>query len=150
LLFVSLIVVWGMITVQVVQSFGEDEEENVSESIDVHKNLHESALIKYVYQDNVRDPFQRKSIAVKRDTSERILTSKATVPEWVPPPMRLTGILINNTNRVATIESNDGGVAFLHEGDTLKGMRVLKIKANSVSFSYQKKTMDWMLEQVSK
>lgn len=139
-----------MITVQVVQSLGENAESNEGEVVAVQKNIIDSASIKYVYQDDVRDPFQRRQIAVRRDTSKRMIVPKAIVPEWVPPPMKLTGILINTANKVATLETNDGAVAFLHEGDTLRGMKVLKIQSNSISFSYQKKTVDWTLETVSK
>jgi hypothetical protein len=139
----ALVVIWGAIAYQVIIAIHSDnEEENNSTSLLEKDKRPEQSL--YRYDENVRDPF-RFVPEVKRDTIHKSI-KHAIPPVWNAPPYRLTGILTNESKRTALLEGNDGSVSFLKEGDTLAGVRILKIGDKEVIYSWQKRKATWNLQ----
>jgi len=115
--------------------------------IKIRQNIKKTiAPDRYVYASDVRDPFRFVLSRRGEDTSGHSMPRKPKVV-WSPPPFRLTGILMANKKRTAMLEGQNGAVFFLKEGDTLGGVRVLKIKEQAVTYSYTKKKADWVLER---
>jgi hypothetical protein len=134
--------IWGTIAYQLYASISSADEDGSGSSGLPRMQRQEAAAV-FVYSRDVRDPFRYTTI-VRMDTTRR--SSYQTIPQvWVPPTVKLSGILTTGKRKTAMLERNDGVVFFLHEGDTLRGVKLLKIKAQGVSYVYQKKKDEWGL-----
>ena len=143
-LTVLVIAIWGAIAYQVYASMaGADEEAQVRLSVPGSETGEQAN--DYVYLADVRDPF-RFVVAARKDTAKKTAAA-AQKPVWTPPPMKLTGILRTGKRKTVMLEGNDGSVFFLHEGDTLKGIKLLKIGDLAVSYLYQKKKDEWVMQR---
>jgi hypothetical protein len=132
--------IWGIIGFKIYDSTSTTEEFDLA--MKVPRDIAGKREIdRYIYVNDVRDPF-RYTEPFRKDTTRK---SEAQKPAWMPPPLKLTGILLANKQRTAMLEGNNGSVFFVHEGDTLSGTRVLKISGNSVTYLYQKKKTEWVL-----
>jgi len=99
----------------------------------------------FVYTGDIRDPFEYAK-PIRKDTVKRKAPAKAAFI-WSPPPFKLSGIVTAERKKTAMLEAPDGAVFFLREKDTLYGMKILKITAESVEYFYQKKKSSWMLDK---
>lgn len=97
---------------------------------------------RFAYKDTLRDPFYPVVKAVpKRDTLRKVAMPLA------PPPFTLSGILSGGKRRTAMVEGKNGETFFLNEGDTLAGIKLLRISQNGVVYSYGKRKLEWSLPQ---
>ena len=141
ILLVLVAAIWGTIAYQLYASITERDADVAAPSVG-SQTTDKDVSIAYVYLKDVRDPFRYGSI--EGDSTKRQgHTAQKTV--WVPPPVKLTGILAAGKRKTAMLQTNDGAVHFLRVGDTLRGVRVLKISGNSVGYQYQKKNDEWSL-----
>lgn len=142
LLGTVLVIVWGIIAYQVVAAiYFAGDEEVLGENVMVKSAGTRTA--QFLYVENVRDPF-RYFMPVKDTIKKSILKPLQTTV--LPPPFRLTGIILNAKRRTAVIERQYGNVWFLQEKDTLNGLKVLKIKEKQVTYLYQKRKEVWNLQ----
>jgi hypothetical protein len=142
LLMGVLLIVWGLIVYQIISAVyfgGDGETSNVDNLI---RNSNKNAE-QFVYAESVRDPFQYRS--TKIDTTKRIKPKQAA-PIWNPPPFNLKGIIDAQSGKMAILEDASGETFFLQRGDTLRGVRILKIESKSVQYYFEKKKSDWQLE----
>lgn len=140
-LMVSLIAIWGSIAYQLVEAVGKPDNEEVETS---HPNEALSpSKEKFTFESNIRDPFRY----VARNESPRKSALVQQSAQWVPPPFRLTGIIVNDKERMAVLEGPDGATYFVSEGETLNGVRLLKILERKVTYKYLDETKDWALAQ---
>jgi hypothetical protein len=127
LLGVLLLGVWGTIAHELVGDVGGDTDETENGALaDADMTIE-----RYVYDDDVRDPFYaRLRPPVRHDTTKK----KPVVPKQVLalPTLKLTGILTASKKRTAMIEAMNGTVFFLHEGDTLQGVKLTKMTEQTV------------------
>jgi hypothetical protein len=141
---IVLLGLWGAIGYQVVEAiYGVDaDEERSNVSADGGKILEEIGV--HHYRANVRDPFTFPGNAPGDSTR-----SKQTIPPAVPEPVpfTLSGILRDQKRKTAILETRDGSTFFLREGDTLRGVRIIKIGEQSVNYMFRKQTMVWHLER---
>jgi type II secretory pathway component PulC len=133
-------VVWGAVAFRVYESVRSDDA--LTGMVQAQANTSKETG-KYVYINDVRDPFRYVS-PVRKDSSHKRIPAVPAVA-WTPPPFKLTGIMVTKKKRTITVEGSGGNVFFLCEGDTLSGMKVLKIGENAVSYKYQKKNGEWIL-----
>lgn len=138
LLTALVIGIWGTIAYQVYVSMTDDD----GEALQPARRFRVTAPAAYVYKADVRDPF-RFVLQPRRDTTRARALSRVV---WMPPPLKLTGVISAGKKRTAMIESQDGGVFFLQMGDTIHGVKVLKINSNSVQYVFQKKKDKWILD----
>jgi type II secretory pathway component PulC len=139
---IVLVGVWGMVLENIVASFSATEEKSeLGMSASTAHSL--SAKRSYVYQKDVRDPF----VPVERGRARSRLRALPVAVPWTPPPLKLTGVMITSRHRTAMVETANGMVAFMEEGDTLSGAKVLKIEPRSVTYTYMQKKNQWILEQ---
>ena len=143
LLLVLLLAIWGTVLYRIYASMIGQDAPIVSAHLPSNFDAlqHSSA---YVYVNDVRDPF-RYVVSAKRDSTMKHAAIKPQVV-WTPPPYKLSGILLANKKKTVMLEGPNGAAFFLHEGDTLSGVKILKIKEKVVSYFYQKKKTEWMLE----
>ena len=139
--FLALIVagVWGSIAYQVYSSITVESKD---QSVFQDKKVHMGAREAYAYVCNVRDPFAYVS-AVRVPMKGM---GSARLSEWIPPPLKLSGILRNGKSKTAVLERNDGDVFFVHEGDTLEGVRVLSIQDRVVHYVYRMRSSVWAIQ----
>jgi len=142
MLFLLVSAVWGTIALNIVASMSvaDDSALSVKEQSYIPNRI---SLQKYTYISDIRDPFQFIAPHPK-DTLKKMVSPK---PIWTPPPFKLTGILSAGKHHTAMIEGPGGAVWFLQEKDTLSGMKILKINEQAVTYFYQKKKNDWILEK---
>jgi len=138
-----LLAVWGVISYQVYITISSDEDE-ISESNSNERFTSKDPRL-YEYKANVRDPFQLVPVVAAPKKIVRD-TVKKTETIWVPPPYRLSGVVVNSQKRVAILEGTDGGVYFASEGDSVGNVKILKIENKKVSYFYLKKTLEWKVE----
>jgi hypothetical protein len=139
-----VIVVWGSIAYQVYSSLLTKPDGNEAPVLEA-KVRNGGKRISYTYTCDVRDPF--KYIAANARDSHKKEMASAGESNWGPPPLRLTGILSNASTRTAILERNDGAVFFVHEGDTLEGLKVLRVRDREVRYSYRKRNAEWVIQE---
>ena len=136
----AVLAIWGSIAHQVVEALGGGSEESGSEISDVPRGT--PMREKYQYRDDVRDPFQFFPPA-RRGSARK---SRPGTPLWIPPPIKLTGLVGSGKRKTAIVESPDGATFFLAEGDTMHGIKILKINMDMVTYLYKQKRAHWLLE----
>ena len=138
-----VIAVWGSIAYQVHSSLltNSDGDELAVRQAGGRgeKRIH------YVYLCDVRDPF--RYVTVNGQDSHRKEAASAGERHWSPPPLRLTGVLTNAATKTAILERSDGAVFFVHEGDTLEGLKVLRVRDRDVRYSYRKRNAEWVIRE---
>jgi hypothetical protein len=142
-LLLLVVAVWGMVALRVYGTMASgDSDEKKSDAPGAGTRIKRPA---FIYKADVRDPFYFPSAVLRRDSVHR--PTAVPKPVWMPPPLRLTGILHSKARKkTAIIENTTGGVFFLSEGDTLTGAKVLKIGTHEVSYLFQKHKSQWTLE----
>jgi len=141
LLIVLVIGIWGTVLVRVT-NYSDPEGPDATKSQSVATSKEQGDEKGYIYVDDVRDPFY-----VARPARKDSLLKKAAFakPAWTPPPFKLTGIMVTEKKKTATVEGSGGSVFFLQKGDTLAGMKIMKIDRDSVTYYYHKKKDKWVL-----
>jgi hypothetical protein len=139
----ALVIVWGAIVYQIaaaVSNPGKDQgDSGTAGRIGQHSEPYE-------YRTDVRDPFGLVRDPVRSDS----LSHRPAVPPFVQlPPLKLTGIMAEGKQKTAIIEESSGMLRFVRQGDTLWGVKVLKIEPGSVKYLFQKQQMAWILEDES-
>ncbi|MGD0339099.1 MAG: hypothetical protein ABSB78_09945 [Bacteroidota bacterium] len=141
ILVIALIGIWGAILYRIyvsISSSDRDEENNTSAVISATGIQNE----RFIYRSDVRDPF-RSSLRVEGKKSKPV---KPLEPAWVPPPLKLSGIVVTKNKRTAIIEDTEGSTYFVKEGDVLRGVKIMKITPTAVDYLYMKKKSEWKLE----
>ena len=137
-----VLAVWGVIGFQVYSAMNELGA--VDESRALNARQRSSPNMNFAYSADIRDPFvYHQKLARHRWTSVR---DTARAEAWHPPPYRFSGILGTKTMRTALLEAENGAAYFLKEGDTLGGIRILKIYQDEVLFVFNKKKSVWALD----
>jgi Tfp pilus assembly protein PilP len=131
--------IWGTIAYQLYTSMAEDDRDN---SPSVSPMQLSSNPVPFVYASDVRDPF--RYVVARRDTTKKVSPTTPT-KVWTPPALKLSGILLTGKRRTAMLEGTDGAVFFVHEGDTLRGVKLLKISDQTVGYVYQSKKDEWTI-----
>jgi hypothetical protein len=140
-LIAALLIVWGLIVYEIISAvyFGGDNEVGITNSVIKNKSAEQ-----FVYNENVRDPFQYHS--TKTDTLKRVGKPKPIVQVWNPPPYHLKGIIDARSGKMVILEDVSGETFFLQRGDTLHGVRILVIESNRVQYEFEKKKSEWRME----
>lgn len=139
LLAVALAGVWGEVGYRLIWG-GSPEDDNLQQgSADVSTKTSKTET-GYEFTADVRDPFSYRSEA---PATKRVV--KPAVQIWVPPPIKLEGVMIKPNKRTAIVESFDGETFFVSPGDTLYGVKILSVDNDKVRFRYEKKDTSWMV-----
>jgi hypothetical protein len=139
-LMILLLMIWGAVAWQVVDAVSRMDASPESVSV---PELPEKRP-PYVYRADVPDPFTGRK--VRADSSLGRTGKKPKSLRWMPPPLALTGILTQKKKATAVLQASDGTTFFLGRGDTLHGVRILRIEPKMVSYSYGGKKAQWVLE----
>ena len=141
-LFVVLIVIWGAILYQIASAIIQsgDEKDDTSLTLDQNRAKEQNY---YKYSEEVRDPFEYHKAEKKTEIKKPVIHPPK--PIWTPPPFKLAGIVVNEKKRTALLEGQNGSVSFLQEGDTLSGVKILKIKEKVVMYFYKTQKDEWAL-----
>lgn len=141
LLAVAVLSIWGTIAYQVAGIASRDENDD----IEIQNTLSSRPVLeRFVYNTSARDPFQYIApvkVVPRKEGPEK--------QAWTPPPLKLTGVIANKKKKTATLEARDGSVLFVQEGDTVQGVRILKIKDQLVTYRYQGKNGEWPFERLN-
>lgn len=137
-----VVVIWGTIARQFYTGVAEGETGGPAavELVDLTRLQSEET---YVYRDDVRDPFQPSPPAAKHEPL-RIKRELGKSGEAVPP-LKLSGILLAKSGRIAMLEGSDGSMFFAREGDTLRAIKVVRIEQQAVNYLYQNQKNKWIL-----
>jgi hypothetical protein len=142
LLFLVL-AIWGMVAFRVYGTMAPGESDGPESDI-TQANMH-MPHESFVFKADVRDPFHFTSRIQRRDSSQ--ISARLAKPVWTPPSLKLTGILQSKSRKkTVVLEDSAGAAFFLSEGDTLSGVKILKIGTNEVSYLFRKQKSQWMLE----
>ncbi len=143
ILVIAVVGVWGAIAVRIYESITSQSTPTDSDSITsttVPTQVHE----RYVYIDDVRDPFHPTPPPVNKKTKTDSQKKKEAI--IIPVPFTLSGVILGKPKATAVLLSTDGNTFFTHEGDTLKGVKILKITRQSVEYLFNKKKNEWHVE----
>lgn len=138
ILAVSVLCIWGAVAYRLPGAWS-DGSDGITSSRSSPRAT--GMAVRYVYKSNTRDPFH---FSIQTHHASR--NTPGTRSQWTPPSIQLAGILTNNKRKTALIESADGEVHFLCEGDTLHGVKVLRIEDHTVTYSYRHKRARWQLD----
>jgi hypothetical protein len=139
----SLVVVWGSIVYQLIGAL-DDESSTADDLAPSHVTL-SADRPDFVFPDEIRNPFHYRPPRPAKPVSETISPSVKKV--WIPPSIKLTGIILTDTRRVAILEDTHGAVHFTSQGDTINGVKIILISNNLVHYEYKGKQSKWVLDQ---
>lgn len=94
----------------------------------------------YVYKSDVRDPFRSISIADSANRKKKVVENA-----WTPPPLKVTGIVGDRGKETAIVETASGDVSFVREGETVSGVKIVRIQSGHVTYEYMKQKKEWVL-----
>ena len=135
-LFMALTGIWGAVAYRVyTAAFASDPDREVATAA-----LSPARSKPYVYKADVDDPFQSR--VARNPIPRKALDSIA----WTSPQIKVTGILTGNGKVTAILEDSKGEIAFLGEGDTTQGVKIIKIRAGLVLYSYHNKKKEWTID----
>lgn len=140
LLAVLLVAIWGEVAYQLFFHKSDGSAANTPLSV---TSLHEPAReqVKYVFKDNVRDPFAYiHPTVIARQKKKPV---PLIVHHWSPPLVSFEGVILGNGRRTAILTDMNGQTHFLSRGDTLAGVRILRINDKEVEYDYEKKDTIW-------
>jgi hypothetical protein len=142
-IFLTLLLlgIWGAIVYQLF--IAGNSGGSASGLEEVNSKAGKNIPVKYEYIANVRDPFGLIVPAKKKTIPQKIVQA----PLWTPPPFKLTGIVLNDKKRTAMLESNDGSIYFLKEGDSLGSLKIQSIHQSMVAYSYLNGKGIWNIER---
>ena len=135
LLLALVLGIWSVVAYEVTETLASGAKEELpQEARDTTREVRQ-----FVYRDEVNDPFFGKSLSQDSSRSHR----PAIAIAWTPPPLTLSGIMGKKGKLSALFEATTGEVSFLVEGDTLAGMKILKISSGGITYCYknQKRTI---------
>ncbi len=134
--------IWGEVGYWLIWGEGSSDEGTTQESTDVsiHSNKSEAS---YDFIAGVRDPFSYRNEEAK--SAEKVV--RPAVQIWIPPPLRLKGVISKGKKRTAIIEGFDGKTFFESPGDTLYGVKILAVNNEGVKYRYEKKDTSWAVER---
>jgi hypothetical protein len=141
LVFVAL-AIWGVIAFQLYQALELPDDGDNLNAVQSRRPQGGQTSV-FSYRRDVRDPFAYHVAPAPR--KDKIVPTTTPKPAWAPPPLKLTGILESGRKQTAMLESPDGAVHFLKEGDTLRGVKLVRIGHSSVKYFFQKKRDEWIL-----
>jgi hypothetical protein len=144
ILSIAVIGIWGVIIARLSAYSDREDKAGLAATTTTEETLQSGSGPLYTYVSDVRDPFHELK-PVLRPNHVRKSTAPPT-PAWSPPPFKLTGILVTGRKKTVTLEGPDGAVFFLEKGDTLRGVRIMDIKAQEVTYLFQKKKDKWLLQ----
>jgi hypothetical protein len=129
-LLLAILGIWGAVALQIADAVKGEEPLIGTGSVMRRTGAIEAGGVSFLA--NLRDPFKWGS--ARKDTVSRQLPRRSNpAPVWQPPPMRLMG----PSGRTALIELSDGSTSFLQPHDELEGMKVLRIEAKELFFSFR-------------
>jgi hypothetical protein len=140
-LTIAIVLVWSGIAYQILSAVFNKNDDELFDTASIQSKQNHAAA--FQYDESVRDPF-RYFIPVVKDTTKKRIGVQPLM--WFPPPMRLTGIIVNENKRTAIIEEPNGNVWFAKERDTLNGVQIMKIGEKQVTYSFQKRTEFWSIQ----
>ena len=143
ILAVLLLVIWGEVAYQLVKS--KHQAQVVTSAAPFHGAMQTSRpQVPYVFIDDVRNPFAFFNPVphVRKDPKVVPLI----VHIWAPPPVSLEGVMLGGGKRTAILTDPRGQTYFLSQGDTLDGVRILKVNDKRVIYSYDRKDSSWTVE----
>jgi len=144
LLAIVLMSVWSKIGYDIIVGMsGETSDESKSETVMVRPRQ-ESV---FIYVPNVRNPFllhERTQHIVRKRENPGTIVNNDTL--WVPPPYKLIGIIYNQKERLAILETQDGSSILAREGETVSTLTIVGIFEKSVKYSYNGREQEWKLE----
>jgi hypothetical protein len=142
ILGIALAVIWGAVAFQIISALYSSDDGEVQLNSGLNGTGEKAE--QYHYLENVRDPFRYFVPSVKKSPNKFAVQQPAV---YVPPPFKLSGILVDQNKRTAVIEGHDGSVWFVQEKDTLGGLKILTIREKSVIYTYHKRKEVWSLPQ---
>ncbi len=139
----ALAVVWTAVAFQIISALysGDGVEDQIKNGL---ANGAGKKAEQYRYLQNVRDPFRYFVPPVKKKSNKSVAQLPAVK---IPPPFKLSGIMVDDNKRTAVVEGQDGTVWFVREKDTVGGVKIISIREKSVIYTYQKRKEAWILPQ---
>jgi hypothetical protein len=140
----AVLLVWGIIMYRIMGTMFGNSDGEIQQTERAKPQSAKAA--KYVYTDDVRDPFAFFPVARQSAAQPDKKNIPAAQPAAILPPFKLTGIVVGTTSkRTAILERNDGSVYFVGEGDMLDGLIITSIRKESVEYFFNKKKYVWQL-----
>ncbi len=138
LLFLAATAVWSSNIYRLFKNFGVVD--SVSSTFD-HERINKThisisdSLGFWMYPKGSRDPFNLPQV---KKTNKVVNKKRIVKPEIQKPVLSLTGIILDKNKMVALIETPDGKVHFMSEGDKLDSLYIEKITEKQIIVKYKK------------
>ncbi len=104
----------------------------------------------WVYESKFRDPFENrlfeKRSVKKRTQQKNSLAKKVSAPAVQFPKLRLRGVIADPNGSLAVIEDARQHVFFAHEGDSISGVKIVRVDSTRIACEYQKQKFTLVLK----
>lgn len=129
--------IWGEVGYRLILGGGSNDEDSQQKSSSLSVQINKTGT-SYDFDTDVRDPF---SYRPEVQSVKKVVKPSAQI--WVPPPLRLKGVIMRGSKRTAIVEGFDGRTFFESPGDTLYGVKILAVSNEQVKYRYEKKDTSW-------
>jgi hypothetical protein len=147
--FLALLVVgiWGTIVYRFVAAVSDSDSGEVILSGQESSVHLAKASERFIYKDDVRDPFQFRPPPPKQRAASK---DSSTKPIWTEPPFKLVGIMQKERVTTAVLQRSDGATFFVQKGDTLAGLKILSVTDTLVQYRYANQHRSWSFGRIGK
>ena len=141
-LMIIVIFVWGIIVYQLFFRISEEGlKENDVRFIGSNENTN-----KFVFPDNAKDPFYPlyKAKTIVKDTLNH---RQSIIPAQNHPNIKLLGIIEDRSNLTAVLEFDNDSLAYVKEGDKVRGLLISKITQKKIQYTLFGKMNELILDE---
>lgn len=142
LLAVLLVAIWGEIAYQLFMHGNASPATGAALSV-TRADRPAGHRVHFVFKNDVRDPFTYAHAIVHLRRKPTAIPLKVHL--WSPPRVSLEGVILGDGKRTAILSTEKGQTYFLTKGDTLEGLKILKVDDREVEYRYQKKDTSWVV-----
>lgn len=152
------LIIWGHNSYKFFKGIKAADEPDLLQSSDVSKRIVPEIDVsvlpeEWVYESKYRDPFENR-LFVKRPAKKRTQskkqknsqTKKVSAPAVLLPKLRLRGIIADLNGSLAVIEDARQHVFFAHAGDSISGVKIVRVDSTRIACEYQKQKFTLVLK----
>ena len=149
------LIIWGYNSYNFFKGIKAADEPDLLQSSDVSKRIVPEIDVsvlpeEWVYESKYRDPFENrlfvKRPAKKTTQQKNSPAKKVSAPAVQFPKLRLRGIIADPNGSLAVIEDARQHVFFAHAGDSISGVKIVRVDSTRIACEYQKQKFTLVLK----
>ena len=152
------LIIWGHNSYKFFKGIKAADEPDLLQNFDVSKRIVAKIDVsvqpeEWVYESKYRDPFENRLFVkrpVKKTTQPKKQKNspakKVSATAVQLPKLRLRGVIADPNGSLAVIEDARQHVFFAHAGDSISGVKIVRVDSTRIACEYQKQKFTLVLK----